>query len=65
MTRLERTHAAEGLERGRQLQRAFEKMADSTNREPNLLNRILEAELAGVVWYTHYSFWYSDAIVSR
>jgi bacterioferritin (cytochrome b1) len=22
----------------------------------NLLNRILEAELAGVVWYTHYSF---------
>lgn len=56
MARLERTHAAEGLERGRQLQRAFEKMADWTNREPDLLNRILEAELAGVVWYTHYSF---------
>ncbi len=31
-------------------------MADWTNREPDLLNRILEAELAGVVWYTHYSF---------
>lgn len=56
MARLERTHAVEGLERGRQLERASEKMADWTNRESDLLNRILEAELAGLVWYTHYSF---------
>jgi bacterioferritin len=58
MVRQERIAAMEGLERETGNRRgSFKKMAElDKQRVLNLLNRILEAELAGVVRYTHYSF---------